>query len=472
MILTATRRFLQYCLFSTALFVLGVLPAWGQVSLVVNEIMFAPVGGEPEWVELVNITASEIHIRNWRIGDERSVVTITVDSVVPPGGFLVLTKSSGIVNYHADIPAPVVAIALPVLNNTGDAVRLFDPRGILVDSVWYSPSWGGTGGKSLERISATGSSLDKQNWASSVDSEGSTPGRLNSISPLLFDIAVAGLEKGDSAIRMKIVNEGLSVAIGGKASLFQDHNFDGIAEPDERVSGPYPIPDLPAGDSTWIVFVVDDTVPGAVQYIGTVHLDSDLRRENDTLVLKVFNSYPPGLLVLNEILYAPPTGGVEFVEYINTGSRPIDVSGWFIGDRPGEDGKRTLLEFPDESAVISPGGFLVVAADSSIFTTYGDVCVSGSDGAVVILNRSSLNLNNDEDDVVLFDRGMTLHDSVSYSDSWHNPALASTTGISLERINPRFNGNTPEAWSSFVRGFGGRDPLSCQQHIHGVDEPG
>ncbi len=454
MIFTTGRRFLRYYLCSAVLLACEVFPVSGQVSLVVNEIMFAPAGGEPEWVELYNTASSAIHIRGWRIGDERSLVTITVDSIVPAGGFLVLTKSLTVVDYHAGIPAPVVVISLPALNNTGDAVRLIDPRGKLVDSVRYSPSWGGTGGKSLERVSATASSLDEQNWASSIDKEGSTPGRSNSISPVLFDIAAVTLEKKDSVIRLKVLNEGLSLASGGEASLFHDRDVDGIARPHERVAGPYSIPDLPGGDSAWIVFVVGDTVPGAVQYIGTVFLDKDLRRENDTLALMVYNSYPPGLLVVNEILYAPPPGGCEFVEYVNTGSRPIDVSGWFITDQPGADGKRTLLAFPENPTVVQPGGFLVVAADSSIFTTYGNICVPGSEGASAILNRSSLNLNNDEDEVVLFDGGMTVHDSVRYSDGWHNPALTSTTGISLERINPRFDGNTPEAWSSCVSSRG------------------
>lgn len=449
MVFRAALRLLRYSFFSVALLAVGVPAALGQDTLVINEIMFAPAGGEPEWVELYNTTLSEVHIRDWRIGDERSLVTIGVDSVVAPGGFLVLTKSRTVRDYHAVIPVPVVVISLPALNNSGDAVRLIDPRGTLVDSVWYSPSWGGTGGKSLERVSATGSSLEKQNWGSSIDNEGSTPGRANSISPRLSDIAVVKLERRDSAIRMKVVNEGLSLATGAEASLFQDRDFDGRASPDERVSGPYPIPGLSSGDSTWITFAVDDTVPGAVRYIGTVFLEGDLRRENDTLALTVYNSYPHAL-VLNEILYAPLSGGCEFVEYINTGSRSIDVSGWFITDRPGADGKRTLLPLPENQTVIRPGGFLVVAADSSIFTTYGDHCVSGSGGAIVILNRSSLNLNNDEDEVVLLDRGMTVHDSVSYSDGWHNPALSSTSGISLERINPSLDGNTPGAWSSCV----------------------
>ena len=46
-------------------------------------------------------------------------------------------------------------------------------------------------------------------------------------------------------------------------------------------------------------------------------------------------------------------------------------------------------------------------------------------------------------------KGNTI-DSVWYSDKWHNDNFASTKNISLERINPKLNGNDPDNWSSSV----------------------
>lgn len=74
---------------------------------------------------------------------------------------------------------------------------------------------------------------------------------------------------------------------------------------------------------------------------------------------------------------------------------------------------------------------------------------------VVILNKSSLGLNNDEDDVILRDViGKTI-DSVHYSDKWQNSEVASTTGIALERINPNLSSNDRRNWNSSANSLGG-----------------
>jgi hypothetical protein len=84
----------------------------------------------------------------------------------------------------------LLEISLPSFNNDEDGVVLKDNRGITIDSVLYLNQWGGTNGFSLERISASNSSNNQLNWASSLDIEQSTPGRINSITPKEFDLSV------------------------------------------------------------------------------------------------------------------------------------------------------------------------------------------------------------------------------------------------------------------------------------------
>ncbi len=62
-----------------------------------------------------------------------------------------------------------------------------------------------------------------------------------------------------------------------------------------------------------------------------------------------------------------------------------------------------------------------------------------------------MSLNNSGDDVVLADLTKFQIDSVRYSPSWHNPVLnTSTTGKSLERVNPSLASNDRKNWSSSV----------------------
>ncbi|MFW6348523.1 MAG: gliding motility-associated C-terminal domain-containing protein, partial [Cyclonatronaceae bacterium] len=65
----------------------------------------------------------------------------------------------------------------------------------------------------------------------------------------------------------------------------------------------------------------------------------------------------------------------------------------------------------------------------------------------------SLSVN--EDNIFLAAPDSSVIDSVFYSADWHNPNLADTRGIALERINPFGESNESENWGSSVLPEGG-----------------
>ena len=169
-------------------------PGLPAQSIVINEIMYTPVGGEPEWIELFNRTNLTINLNGWTVNDVFSTpvtATINQDVFIQPNSYLVLSRNISIYNYHRVIPSEVFVLSLPTLNNDVDGVVLKDDRGLQMDSVLYSNQWGGTNGYSLERLSVNASSNLPANWGSSVDIEQSTPGRINSLTPKQFDLSVA-----------------------------------------------------------------------------------------------------------------------------------------------------------------------------------------------------------------------------------------------------------------------------------------
>ena len=93
--------------------------------------------------------------------------------------------------YHPGIPVPVIQPAgWPSLNDNGDNIILYDPRGVTLDSVAYSTGWGGENGRSLERKEPFRNSNDMTNWSSSLD-PGSTPGKMNSVTQRDFDLSLS-----------------------------------------------------------------------------------------------------------------------------------------------------------------------------------------------------------------------------------------------------------------------------------------
>lgn len=125
---------------------------------------------------------------------------------------------------------------------------------------------------------------------------------------------------------------------------------------------------------------------------------------------------PP--VVLNELYYNPLDDNPdhEFIELLNTGAAPLDLSGWCIGG--------VSYCFPAGSA-IGAGGFVVV---------YG----SQYSGA----------LSNSGEKITLSDASKVTIDTVTYGDDGVWPALADGDGHSLQRRDPAAAGNKPGNWLS------------------------
>ncbi len=192
-------------------------------DVVINEIMYAPSSGEPEWVELYNTTNESINIGRWRFADPSSGIIISdqiLGEILGPHEFIILSSHESITQYY-NVPSKVLVVNLPTLNNSGDILTLTDlDNGKLIDSVAYLPAWGGTGGHSLERVSAEGSSTLLSNWGTSVSKNKATPGNINSITPKDFDLKISSFISGNSYgiigveinFTIKVANPGLNAS--------------------------------------------------------------------------------------------------------------------------------------------------------------------------------------------------------------------------------------------------------------------
>jgi hypothetical protein len=148
--------------------------------LVINEIMYGPPDGQPEWVELYNRSAGPVNIGDWTIEDATALpkpLSAGQDTLFP-GCYALL---SGDTSWFAASCLRAGVADWPTLNNDGDVFCLRDSRGAAVDRVQYSDAWGGGGGISLERINPFLISQEASGWGGCVAASGSTPGAGNSI---------------------------------------------------------------------------------------------------------------------------------------------------------------------------------------------------------------------------------------------------------------------------------------------------
>jgi hypothetical protein len=166
----------------------------GEGDIVVNEIMYAPAAGEPEWVELFNRGQVSVDVRGWWIEDssKKKACLTSLPLVIAPGEFLVISQDKELFQekpnqceYRVVQPQG----SWPSFNNYAsdasgyaDAVCIRDSSGCISDYVAYGEAWATRRYGSLERVSASVSSRQAANWSSSVAPSGSTPCGRNSVS--------------------------------------------------------------------------------------------------------------------------------------------------------------------------------------------------------------------------------------------------------------------------------------------------
>lgn len=159
--------------------------AVAQSVLVINEIMYDPNSGQPEWFELYNGSSEEVDLRDWTFTDasvDKRYMLSEESMILLPQQFAVVSEDSSILDIFPAMEGTLcVPNRFPALNNDDDAVVVYGANDTMIDLVEYRSDWGGGDGVSLERINPDIASTDSSNWNSCAALEGGTPGRENSI---------------------------------------------------------------------------------------------------------------------------------------------------------------------------------------------------------------------------------------------------------------------------------------------------
>lgn len=138
-------------------------------------------------------------------------------------------------------------------------------------------------------------------------------------------------------------------------------------------------------------------------------------------------------VVINEIHYAPldRTKPTEFVELLNSGDLPADISGWRLDN---------AVEFLFPAGTVLPAqGFAVVASTPAAFqTAYGFAPLGPWTGH---LKHGGANLE-------LRDQTGALVDEVDYQPGFPWPSNAHGAGSSIELINPSLDNSLGGSWRS------------------------
>jgi hypothetical protein len=163
-----------------------------SLDVVVNELLFNPRPGGVDFVEIYNRSAKYINLKDFRLANfENGVVknskTISVDYILAPTSYLVLTVDPVVLKaqYLQSVEKNFLKVDMPGLNDDEGSIALINNQNKILDYFLYSDKLHSTflkdtEGVSLERISFFQNTNETSNWKSASSNAGfATPGYIN-----------------------------------------------------------------------------------------------------------------------------------------------------------------------------------------------------------------------------------------------------------------------------------------------------
>jgi len=444
---------------SDNLSVVQLIVPFNRGQVVINEIMFQPLSNESEWIELFNPGMDSINLFQWKFSDATSQqkhIIVEHPFWCSPKDYVLLAESETVFARLADslFGKVIIPQSWPTLNNTFDQVVLYDLTEKTIDSMAYFSGWIPGAGISLERVEVAITSSDSSNWEASIDTTGSTPGRFNSVSPVNYDLSLAGINiipdnpfpDEEIILSVKVNNDGLNVIRQFQLSLFIDLNQDSIFQPDEKIGELFTISHtLEQDESVSVEIPYVPTSSGLYLLRATVIFLIDQRQFNNSYSEILSVGFKNQSFVINEIMYSPFPEQTEWIELFNPHAFSIDIQNWSFSDSDSSE-KKMIFQ---NHLQIAPHTFLILVPDSSILELYD------LNYTPLISKTNWPGLNNSEDKIFIFDQNENIIDEMQYTSKW-----GGGEGISLERINPDLASTDSNNWSSCVHISGGTPGLT------------
>ncbi len=184
---------------------------------------------------------------------------------------------------------------------------------------------------------------------------------------------------------------------------------------------------------------------------------SDLRGKTMAPETKTFSfTFSPevGSVLINEILFNPFSGGVDFVELVNVSQQTIPVHRLKLAARNDTLALKQIYSVSNVKRYLRPGQFLVCTKDSSILAS--QYFTNNPESFCVMKTLPSF--SDDAGTVVVLNDSLEVLDEFSYSAKMHSPFLADENGVSLERISLEKPTQDRNNWASAAASVGFATP--------------
>ena len=413
-------------------------------DMIISEIFADPVPqvGLPaqEYIEIFNRSHVPFDLNNWKFSDGVSTAKFP-SQVILPGQYWIVCASAnvGLFNGYGH----VIGVAnFPTLNNEGDNLTLRDSQAHTIDSVNYTLDWyhqvdKQEGGWSLEIIDVNNICSGIDNWTASEDPSGGTPGRQNSVfaskpdltGPLLVSVAAVSPGQVD-LIFNEILEKDISQAVV---------NFT-PAIPVQKIFFSNPL-------LTKISVQLNSNLSPRQLY--TVRV-SNLTDCSGNMIQPEFSQLSFALpeqadsldVVINEVLFNPWSGGVDFVEVYNRSPKYLNLKNWMLANfESGTFEKPTSITKGD--FILPPSGYLAFTSDPTVVSRQ----YANADQKF-LFKTSVPSMPDNAGTIALVNNQGLVIDHFAYTAQMHSSLLKDKEGVSLERISFTEKTNDAGNWKS------------------------
>lgn len=348
-------------------------------DIVITEIMQNPnlVGdGSGEWFEVYNGAAFSVDLNGWTIGTEGHLIANGTPLRVAPGSYVVLGNNPDILtNGGVTVDYQYSGVTL---GNGSDTLTLSLPDSTEIDRVEYDggPAFPDPTGASMALISNNLDNNVGANWVTSStpfgDGDLGSPGAATPTPAnltLAVDNATFSESAGFSASTLTITRSDTTGDLD--VTVFSSDSSEALVQ-----LGTVTISDGDA-DETVDIDAIDDLWPDGDQTVTITATAPGFI--GDGLSLTVEDDADTLGLIINEVYYAPdgslldangdgitPSTDDEFIEIVNVGATPFDLSFCSIIEGGFDFNARGPAHVFPDGTILAPGAAIVIFGGSNI----------------------------------------------------------------------------------------------------------
>jgi hypothetical protein len=155
-------------------------------------------------------------------------------------------------------------------------------------------------------------------------------------------------------------------------------------------------------------------------------------------------------VIVNEILFNPKPGGVDYVELYNRSDKTIALNQLFVANRNSTGDINGIVPLSTGNDSLYPQHFIVATEDPNIVQS--QYITTDLNAFIKVNNMPSF--NDDNGDVIILNAQDTIIDELKYDAGWQFPLINDPEGVSLERIDYNASTQSPNNWHSAATSVG------------------